>query len=90
MKRFCKISMLSVGAFLVLLTAVALTYPVSASAAWGVATCKNGSTITCTAYKCDCTDGLGCVAYDSKGNDSLLQCPSGKDVAPIEDPPVTE
>lgn len=34
----------------------------------GNARCAGGRTITCNAPRCDCTDGIGCIGYDTDGS----------------------
>jgi hypothetical protein len=43
----------------------------------GTAHCGGGKKITCSAYRCDCSDNVGCTGYDGSGN--VVQddpCPS--------------
>jgi hypothetical protein len=54
-------------AFLFLMAACLLTTPISI-AATGSATCAGGTTVSCSAYRCDCQDNVGCTGYDSSGN----------------------
>lgn len=43
-----------------------ISNPPNACAAEGSARCGN-RVITCSAPRCDCTDGIGCVGYDNNG-----------------------
>jgi hypothetical protein len=54
-----------------------------ALAATGTAKCPGGVTVSCAAYHCTCSDGLGCVADDGNGNETLTKCPT--DNIPITD-----
>ena len=42
--------------------------PTQLLAATGTATCPGGISISCSAYRCDCVDNVGCTGYDSSGN----------------------
>lgn len=61
--------------------AVATTYllltPVPAHAATGYANCTNGR-VTCEAYICACTDNRGCIAQDSAGKQTWIDCSTAK------------
>jgi hypothetical protein len=37
-------------------------------AATGTANCPGGITVSCNAYRCVCTDNVGCTGYDASGN----------------------
>lgn len=56
-------------------TSYLLLTPVSALAATGYANCPNGK-VTCSAYKCGCTDGAGCIAEDANGTQTWIGCES--------------
>jgi hypothetical protein len=68
MQKIWKVSFLGACAGLLLTTAWLLTYPTPAFAAYGTADCGNGLVATCSAYRCNCIDGIGCTAIDERGN----------------------
>lgn len=53
---------------LLLTAAWLLIMPAAVIAATGTANCGGGQVVTCEAYRCDCTDNVGCTGYDSNGN----------------------
>lgn len=53
-----------------------LSLPQAAIAAQGTANCPGGRTVSCAAYRCDCTDNIGCTGYDMYGNEVSNQTKS--------------
>jgi len=42
------------------------------------AKCKDGSTVSCSGYRCSATDNVGCTCYDSAGKvEDKKPCPKG-------------
>ncbi len=68
MKKLWTASILTVCLGLLVTTAWLLTFPTAAFAATGTADCGNGLIATCSAYKCNCVDGIGCTSIDEQGN----------------------
>ena len=45
------------------------------------AKCKDGSTVSCSGYRCTSTDNVGCTCYDSSGKvEDKQPCPKGEDL----------
>jgi hypothetical protein len=53
-----------------------LSLPPATIAAQGTANCPGGQRVSCNAYRCDCTDNIGCTGYDSNGNEVSSQTKS--------------
>ncbi len=66
-----------------LLFAIALLMirPFVSIAANGTAKCAGHEDVSCSAFRCDCTDNIGCTGYDENGHEIQSQsppCPSGE------------
>jgi hypothetical protein len=60
-------SRLFVYACLLLAFACLMIMPSKTVAATGSAHCAGGPDVSCSAYRCDCQDNVGCTAYDIDG-----------------------
>jgi len=84
MKRAWLTFTLSLCFGLVVATAYVLLLATPVLAATGTATCKNAPSVTCAAYRCNCSDGIGCLEEDANGNESVTRCAApSKDDKPI-------
>jgi len=77
MKRALLISALPLCCYLVISTAVLLINPPTTHAASGSANCGS-HVVTCSAFRCDCSDSIGCIGYDEQGRVTQRRlCSSG-------------
>lgn len=71
-----RISQLSLYICLLVAVALLIVIPSTVLAATGTATCAGGTTVSCSAFKCVCTDYSGCTAYDASGKKEDIPCPA--------------
>jgi hypothetical protein len=71
--RACSTSLIVFYLCLLLAATWLLVKPLTVFAATGSAKCGSGPTVTCNAFRCDCTDNVGCTGYDEDNHVILSQ-----------------
>jgi len=74
MKKASTITFLSASVTLLVASLAVLLTPITVYAADCAAKCGNGGQVWCSGFRCAAQDGVGCVAWDSRGR-TLIQIP---------------
>jgi hypothetical protein len=77
--KFRPIPLFVLYACILFAVALLMINPRVSVAATGTAQCAGGTSVSCSAYHCDCENNVGCTGYDSNGavvEGQSPQCPS--------------